>query len=95
MEAAGTQRLDKWLFFSRLFKSRALAAKGIEGGDVTLNGRPAAKPSQTVRPGDVLTFSAGPYLRTVEVLAPGSRRGPAPEAQTLYRDLGRVRGPED
>lgn len=94
MEAEGAQRLDKWLFFSRLFKSRALAAKAVEGGDVTINGRPAAKPSQNVRPGDVLTFSAGPYLRTVEVLAPGTRRGPAPEAQALYRDLGKVRGPD-
>lgn len=91
----GGQRLDKWLFFCRFFKSRSLAANVVEGGGVRLNGLAVAKPAHGVRPGDRVTFPAGPYLRTVEMLAPGTRRGPAPEAQRLYRDLGRERAPDE
>ncbi|KIL97965.1 Ribosome-associated heat shock protein implicated in the recycling of the 50S subunit [Paramagnetospirillum magnetotacticum MS-1] len=88
-------RLDKWLFFCRFFKSRALAANVVESGAVRLNGAPVTKPAHGVRPGDRVAFPAGPYIRTVEVLAPGTRRGPAPEAQGLYRDLGKERAPEE
>jgi len=84
----GTQRLDKWLFFCRFFKSRSLAANVVEGGGVRLNGRVEVKPAHAVKPGDRVAFPAGPYIRTVEVLAPGTRRGPAPEAQGLYREVG-------
>jgi ribosome-associated heat shock protein Hsp15 len=92
---SGGRRLDKWLFFCRFFKSRSLAANVVEAGGVALNGAPCAKPAHAVRPGDVVAFPAGPYLRTVKVLAPGQRRGPAPEARTLYQDLGRERAPEE
>jgi len=44
-----------------------------------------------VRPGDVLTFAQGAQVRVIEIAAIGARRGPAPEAQALYRD----RAPED
>ncbi|CUW37809.1 Ribosome-associated heat shock protein implicated in the recycling of the 50S subunit [Magnetospirillum sp. XM-1] len=92
---ATAQRLDKWLFFCRFFKSRALAANVVESGGVRLNGQSVAKPAHAVKPGDRLSFPAGPYTRTVEVVAPGTRRGPAPEAQGLYRDLGKERTPEE
>jgi len=46
-----------------------------------------------VKPGDVLTFPLGPHIRTVRVLALGERRGPAPEARTLYEDLAPPSGP--
>lgn len=84
-------RLDKWLFFCRFFKSRAMAANVVESGAVRLNGHAVTKPAHAVKPGDRVAFPAGPYLRTVEVLALGTRRGPAPEAQGLYRDLGKER----
>jgi ribosome-associated heat shock protein Hsp15 len=45
------------------------------------------KAHATVKPGDVLTFPQGKHIRVVKVLALGSRRGPAPEAQALYEDL--------
>ena len=80
-------RLDKWLFHARLVKSRGLAAARIEGGGVRVNGQPCRKPGRAVRAGDRLTISAQGHVRAVEVLAMGTRRGPAPEAQTLYRDL--------
>lgn len=46
-----------------------------------------AKASQAVRPGDVLTFPLGGQVRVIRILALGLRRGPAPEARTLYQDL--------
>ncbi|WP_233499429.1 RNA-binding S4 domain-containing protein [Pararhodobacter sp. CCB-MM2] len=82
----GPIRLDKWLWHARFFKSRSLAASAC-GGPIRLNGNPVAKPSQAVRAGDVITFLQGRQVRVVKVLAPGLRRGPAPEAQALYEDL--------
>jgi ribosome-associated heat shock protein Hsp15 len=86
-ETADGLRLDKWLFFARLFKSRGLAAERIEGGGVRLNGQPCRKPGRTVRPGDQLVVSAHGRVRSFEILALGTRRGPAPEAQELYREI--------
>lgn len=80
-------RLDKWLFHARFFRSRGAAAERVEGGGVRLNGQPCRKPGHVVRPGDRLAVSAHGEVRAVEVLALGQRRGPAPEAQALYRDL--------
>ncbi|MFZ2006081.1 MAG: hypothetical protein WAV02_13405, partial [Stellaceae bacterium] len=51
----------------------------------------AIKPNHTVRPGDVVIVPQGPWWRTVEVLALGRRRGPASEAQTLYREMASTR----
>lgn len=80
-------RLDKWLFFARFFKTRALASTMITKGRVRLNGQRQSKPGHVVAPGDVLTFPMGEARREIRVLAPGTRRGPASEAQTLYFDL--------
>lgn len=79
-------RLDKWLWHARFCKTRSLAQKWCTSGHVTLNGQTVAKPAATVRPGDTVSFLSGPYRRTVVVKAPGERRGPAPEAQTLYEE---------
>ncbi|WP_324751662.1 RNA-binding S4 domain-containing protein [Roseovarius sp. Pro17] len=91
---AGKIRLDKWLWQARFFKTRALAAATVKGGHVRINGNRAGKPSQTVRAGDVLTFAQGRIIRVVRVVAPGTRRGPASEAQTLYDDLTPAPEPE-
>ena len=80
-------RLDKWLWFARFLKSRTLAAGLCAGGRVRVSGRVVAKPSQTIKVGDVLTFPLGPHIRVIEVKALGVRRGPAEEARTLYEDL--------
>ena len=85
--APGRLRVDKWLWHARFFKSRTLAAKLVAGGGLRVNRQVVGKPHFTVQPGDVLTFPAGPHIRVVEVVALGERRGPAPEAQRLYRDL--------
>lgn len=82
-----SQRVDRWLWFARVVKSRTLAAGLVEAGRVRLNREKVAKTSQNVRPGDVLTLTIGPRLRILKVVALGMRRGPAPEAQTLYEDV--------
>lgn len=80
-------RLDKWLFFARVFKSRAIAVERIEGGGVRVNDQPCNKPGKLVRPGYRVVVSAFGQVRALEITALGQRRGPATEAQALYHDL--------
>lgn len=88
-EAAGTarQRLDRWLFFARIVKSRTLAQKLIASGAVRVDGQRVTGADYRLSPGMVLTLNPDNRLIILKVLAPGTRRGPAPEARTLYEDL--------
>ncbi|WP_193187071.1 RNA-binding S4 domain-containing protein [Nisaea sediminum] len=97
MTEAGTQRLDKWLWCARFFKSRGLANKLLGAGRLRLSGKTVTKAHQLVRGGDVLTFPQGPHIRVVKVLFLAERRGPAPEAQLLYEDLAPIQpsGPKE
>ncbi len=81
------QRLDKWLWHARFFKSRSLAARQCGASKVRINRAIARKPSAVVRVGDVLTFPQGARIRVVKVAAMASRRGPASEAARLYEDI--------
>lgn len=81
------QRIDKWLFFARVCKSRSLAQKLTLSGAVRINREKTTSVSKLVKPGDVLTVSLGGGVKVLKILDPGSRRGPAVEAQTLYEDL--------
>ena len=85
--ADGSQRLDKWLWFVRVIKSRTQAAGLVSEGKVRVNRDRTTKPSQTVRPGDVVTVTVRGRVRVLRVVAPGTRRGPPTEAQGLYEDL--------
>ena len=78
------RRLDQWLWFSRLFKSRTAARSAIESGGIRVNRVVILKPAHVVRPGDVLTFVRGSLAIVIRVLSAGSRRGPADEARKLY-----------
>jgi ribosome-associated heat shock protein Hsp15 len=80
-------RLDKWLWQARFCKSRGLAARLIGEGAVRVNAVRVTKPATSVRVGDGLSFALAGRVRAVRILALGSRRGPAPEARTLYADL--------
>ncbi|MDP5086148.1 MAG: RNA-binding S4 domain-containing protein [Yoonia sp.] len=82
-----TIRLDKWLWHARFFKSRSIAAGVVTGGKVRVDSQPVSKPARAVGPGNVLTFIQETETRVVRIVACGARRGPAPEAQTLYEDL--------
>jgi ribosome-associated heat shock protein Hsp15 len=90
MSETDSLRIDKWLWHARFFKTRGLASKTVAGGKLRLAGAVTTKAHQKVRPGDVLTFPQGPHIRVVKILALGTRRGPAPEAQGLYEDLAPI-----
>lgn len=81
----GHIRLDKWLWQARLFKSRSLSAAAIAAGKIRLNGNTIFKPAHSVGPGDVLTFANDAEIRVIRIVDCGTRRGPAAEAQALYR----------
>ena len=80
-------RVDKWLWHARFFKTRTLAAKVVTGGHLRVNSRKTEKASTCVVAGDVLTFAQEKRVRVIKVIALGTRRGPASEAQLLYEDL--------
>jgi ribosome-associated heat shock protein Hsp15 len=84
---SGSLRLDKWLWYARFVKTRSLATRLITDGRMRVNGAPTQKAHYAVKVGDVLTFPLGAHIRVIRVLALGSRRGPAAEAQSLYEDL--------
>jgi len=84
-------RLDQWLWFARLAKSRSLAARLCAAGAVRVNGGSVKKPNQTVRVGDFVVVPQGEWQRTVRVVALGLRRGPAAEARALYEETATAR----
>ena len=83
----GRQRIDKWLFFARIVKSRSLAAKLAQSGRVRKNGDKIDQPSTMVSPEDVLTVTLDRKVLVLKVLLPGTRRGPYEEARLLYEDM--------
>jgi ribosome-associated heat shock protein Hsp15 len=86
-DARTTQRIDKWLWFARLTKTRTLATELVAGGKVRLNRARIDKPSQTVRIDDVLTVTLNRRVRLLKVLDLGERRGPSATARMLYEEL--------
>ncbi len=80
-------RVDKWLWYARFLKSRSLASKLCQAGKLRLAGSLVHKAHAKLKVGDVLTFPQGQHIRVIKVLALGTRRGPATEAQSLYEDL--------
>ena len=84
MTAPASDRLDKWLWYARFVKTRGLAQKLIERGQVLINGAPVTKTSAVVHTGDTLAVTFGPLQRRVVVRGVSERRGPAEEARALY-----------
>jgi ribosome-associated heat shock protein Hsp15 len=81
-------RIDRFLFFIRLVKSRTLAQGLIDTGYVRLDGKRVEKPSEDVRVGSTIALPLREQVRIVRVLALPARRGPAAEARTCYEELG-------
>jgi ribosome-associated heat shock protein Hsp15 len=77
-------RLDKWLWFARLARTRSLAAKLCAAGCVAVGSHVAAKPHHPIRVGDAVTMEMPRLRRVLIVRALGERRGPAVEARRLY-----------
>ncbi|RVT93756.1 RNA-binding S4 domain-containing protein [Sphingomonas crocodyli] len=81
-------RLDKYLWFVRLTKTRGLAQDIAEAGHMRIDGRVVEQAHAAVRVGNVLTFPLHDRVRVIRVEALPARRGPAPEARSCYTDLG-------
>jgi ribosome-associated heat shock protein Hsp15 len=86
-EPVRKERLDRFLFFSRALKSRTLAQKIIETGAIRVNSERTARSDHKVGAGDVLTMALHDRIVVWRIIDPGTRRGPASEAQGLYEDL--------
>ncbi len=95
MSGAEKQRIDKWLFFARVVKSRSIAAKLAEGGKVTVNAVRCNGASHAVKPGDRLIVGLERVERILIVRSIGERRGPAPEAALLFEDVTPAPAPKD
>ena len=87
MTTRPTQRLDKWLWHARFYKTRTLAAEMVSRGKVRVNARIVKKPAATVGPGDILTLAQSREIRVIRILGVPERRGPATEAQANYEDV--------
>jgi ribosome-associated heat shock protein Hsp15 len=81
-------RVDRFLFFIRLVKSRTLAQGIVEEGHVRIDGRRVEKSSEEVRAGSVVALPLHGRVRIVRVLHLPERRGPASEARACYEELG-------
>jgi ribosome-associated heat shock protein Hsp15 len=86
-EAPESLRLDKFLYFARIVKTRALGQELAEQGRPRLNGRVVDKAHTPVRPGDVLSFARHGDVRVLRIEALPVRRGPPAEARALYTEL--------
>ncbi len=84
-DEGGRQRLDKWLWAARFYKTRSLAADAITGGKLRWNGE-TVKPAREVKPGDELEITAGELRWTVIVRGVNHQRRPAREARLLYEE---------
>jgi ribosome-associated heat shock protein Hsp15 len=80
-------RVDRFLFFIRLAKSRTLAQALIESGYVRIDGKRVTKPSDDVREGSIIALPLRGQTRVLKVLERPSRRGPAPEARACYEEF--------
>ena len=81
------ERLDVWLWYARVARTRSLCARAVQEGGFRLNRQSTDKPHHKLRVGDLLTYTLGSEVRVWRVVELGTRRGPAEEARGLYEDL--------
>jgi ribosome-associated heat shock protein Hsp15 len=82
---ASRQRLDKWLWFSRLVKTRPMAVELISQGYVRVDGKRIEQPGRPVCVGNVLTIAFERRIVVLEILGCAERRSSYAEASKLYR----------
>lgn len=81
-------RIDRFLFFIRLVKSRTLAQAIVDEGHVRIDGRRVEKSSDEVHVGSVVGLPLRGQVRILRVVSLPKRRGPPPEARLCYEELG-------
>lgn len=78
-------RLDAWLNYACLFKTRSQASKAVTLGRVKLNGR-KIKPHHPVQEGEKLVIERGYYEQSVTVRTVVDHNVSRKEARELYED---------
>jgi ribosome-associated heat shock protein Hsp15 len=86
-DAGASMRIDRFLWFVRIAKSRDVAQAMAEQGRMRIDGRPVDRAHAAVRVGNILTFMKAGDVRVVRVEALPARRGPPHEAQLCYAEL--------
>ena len=86
MNGGESLRLDKWLWFARMARTRSLATRLCAAGCVTVSGAVVQKPHHAVHVGDRVSVVQGHARRQLVVLALGERRGSATEDRRLYAE---------
>lgn len=90
---AEKQRLDKWLWFARVVKTRRQAVELIEAGYVRVDAQRVEVPAKLVSPGMVLTVALGRRVRILRITGLAVRRGSADVAEQLFEDLAAQAAP--
>jgi ribosome-associated heat shock protein Hsp15 len=80
-------RIDRFLFFIRLVKSRTIAQHVIDEGHVRIDGKRVEKSAEELRVGSVVALPLHGEVRILRVLSLPGRRGPAAEARACYEEL--------
>jgi ribosome-associated heat shock protein Hsp15 len=87
MDKTGTMRVDRFLWFARLAKTRSAAQAIAEKGTLRLDGRRVERSSAPVRIGSVLAFPLYGKIRVVRIEQLPARRGPPAEGRACYQEL--------
>ena len=82
-----TLRLDIYLYYIRLFKSRSIATKFILTNRLRISGQVTQKPHKMISVGDVLTMTINDNIKVLKVLDIPNRRGPYSESLNFYEDI--------
>lgn len=82
-----SQRIDKWLWHARLYKTRSIAQKQVATGKIRVDREKISSPSRKVTTGNVLTITRERDIKIIEIIGISDRRGPYSEAQLLYNDM--------
>ena len=84
-------RVDKWLWWTRFYKTRSLSAKMISSGVVRLNSRHVRKPSAEITIDDILTLRHGKVVRVIKVLSLEEGRQSYDKAKKMYEDIEQIK----
>ena len=82
-----TLRLDVYLYYIRIFKSRSLATKFVSTNRLRISGQVTQKPHKMISIGDVLTMTINNNIKILKVLDIPNRRGPYSESLNFYEDI--------